>query len=378
MDQPISFTTLFDLKVRQIIHNETIFTQSTQVLAHKISDYFKILYQDETHIVGGFSKTQSMATIKTFEGEGCKNVTVTMEIPRQAFQQFNTRMDEFFEETIALELKKEVPGCLKVNFLPAVKRCLKDPPYLRSADNRILEYSFDEVLFSKQSDFQLIQIVETRDFGRLLVLNEMANLAENDKVEYTHTLMNLPNENYGGKEVLILGGGDGGLLKELLELPKGQVPAFITMVEIDEMVMNACAEFMPSVCGKYLKKENWEGTNYKVINGCAIQFMKDCQAKGKTFDYIFGDLTDTPITTKPRDEDCWIFLSTILELGMSVLKPLTGKYLTHCNGVNVPTAITAYENVLAKICGGKVFFSKTKSYVKSFFETWIFYQLSRK
>ena len=49
------------------------------------------------------------------------------------------------------------------------------------------------------------------------------------------------------------------------------------MVEIDEMVMNACAEFMPSVCGKYLKKENWEGPNYKVINGCAIQFMKDCQ-----------------------------------------------------------------------------------------------------
>ena len=78
---------------------------------------------------------------------------------------------------------------------------------------------------------------------------------------------------------MILGGGDGGLLKELLELPKGQVPAFITMVEIDEMVMTACSEFMPSVCGKYTKKENWEGPNYKVINGCAIQFMKDCQVE---------------------------------------------------------------------------------------------------
>ena len=84
---------------------------------------------------------------------------------------------------------------------------------------------------------------------------------------------------FQGKEVLILGGGDGGLLKELLELPKGQVPAFITMVEIDEMVMTACSEFMPSVCGKYTKKENWEGPNYKVINGCAIQFMKDCQVE---------------------------------------------------------------------------------------------------
>ena len=78
---------------------------------------------------------------------------------------------------------------------------------------------------------------------------------------------------------MILGGGDGGLLKELLELPKGQVPAFITMVEIDEMVMTACSEFMPSVCGKYTRKENWEGPNYKVINGCAIQFMKDCQVE---------------------------------------------------------------------------------------------------
>ena len=138
-----------------------------------------------------------------------------------------------------------------------------------------MEYKFDKVLFSQQSDFQLIQIVETKDFGRLLILNEMANLAENDKVEYTHTMMNIPHESYKGKEILILGGGDGGLLKELLELPEG--PAFITMVEIDEMVMDACAEFMPSVCGDYLKQENWDGPNYKVVNGCAIQFMKDCQ-----------------------------------------------------------------------------------------------------
>ena len=59
------------------------------------------------------------------------------------------------------------------------------------------KYNFDEVLFSKQSEFQFIQIVETKDFGRTLILNEMVNLAANDKVEYTHTMMNLPNEDYG-------------------------------------------------------------------------------------------------------------------------------------------------------------------------------------
>ena len=45
------------------------------------------------------------------------------------------------------------------------------------------------------------------------------------------------NFRFQDKEVLILGGGDGGLLKELLDLPKDQRPSFITMVDIDEVVM---------------------------------------------------------------------------------------------------------------------------------------------
>ena len=48
-----------------------------------------------------------------------------------------------------------------------------------------------------------------------------------------------------GKEVLILGGGDGGLIKELFELGDN-CPAFVTMVDIDEMVMEACNKFLPS------------------------------------------------------------------------------------------------------------------------------------
>jgi hypothetical protein len=42
----------------------------------------------------------------------------------------------------------------------------------------------------------ILQIVDTIDFGRFLILDEMANLAESDTVLYTHNLMNLPHENY--------------------------------------------------------------------------------------------------------------------------------------------------------------------------------------
>jgi hypothetical protein len=38
--------------------------------------------------------------------------------------------------------------------------------------------------------------VDTIDFGKFLILDEMANLAESDTVQYTHALMNLPHENY--------------------------------------------------------------------------------------------------------------------------------------------------------------------------------------
>ena len=77
-----SLTILFDLKVKQTIANERIFTNATQVLDRNLGDYFKILHEDDAHMIGGFSKTQSVATIKVIAGEGCKNVTITLETPK--------------------------------------------------------------------------------------------------------------------------------------------------------------------------------------------------------------------------------------------------------------------------------------------------------
>ncbi len=60
----------------------------------------------------------------------------------------------------------------------------------------MVEYKFSDVLFSARSPYQQIQIVDTPDFGRFLILDEMANLAESDTVNYTHSLMNIPTESY--------------------------------------------------------------------------------------------------------------------------------------------------------------------------------------
>lgn len=77
---------------------------------------------------------------------------------------------------------------------------------------------------------------------------------------------------YEGAEILILGGGDGGLLKTILDETQ---PKHVTMVDLDELVMEACSKHMRSVCGPYLDKDKRKAENYHVITGDAIQYMED-------------------------------------------------------------------------------------------------------
>lgn len=119
------------------------------------------------------------------------------------------------------------------------------------SDSRLLEYDTDIVLYDERSPFQHIQIIHCVNFGNLLVLDDfqsnayqnlssidsygtralvsckIADLAESDLV-YTESIICRGVENYAGKEILILGGGDGALLYEL----RKEKPKMITMIEV--------------------------------------------------------------------------------------------------------------------------------------------------
>ena len=99
------------------------------------------------------------------------------------------------------------------------------------------------------------------------------------------------------------------------------------------------------------------------------------------FDFVFGDLTDTPVNAGlEATTDTWNFLKYILDLVVQLIKPGTGKYLTHCNGKSVPNVISQYEHMLKNLSvqnvpGLKCTFTKSESFVPSFQEVWIFYQI---
>ena len=79
---------------------------------------------------------------------------------------------------------------------------------------------------------------------------------------------------YDKAKILILGGGDGGLLKNLLELKNNTRPEEIIMVELDELVLKACSKHLRSVCGPYLDLDRRVGENYTVLTEDALKFME--------------------------------------------------------------------------------------------------------
>ena len=67
----------------------------------------------------------------------------------------------------------------------------------------------------------------------------------------------------------------------------------------------------------------------------------------------------------------------VLHHSVTLIKPNTGKYMTHCNGVNVPEAHKAYEEMLLSLAGGKCTFERFQRFVPSFTETWMYYRITR-
>ena len=97
-------------------------------------------------------------------------------------------------------------------------------------------------LFSETSEFQRVDIFESTEFGRILVLDGRIMITERDEFIYHEMITHVPLcVNPEIKKVLLVGGGDGGSARELL---KYDTIEKIDLVEIDETVVRACRKFI--------------------------------------------------------------------------------------------------------------------------------------
>ena len=137
------------------------------------------------------------------------------------------------------------------------------------------------VLRNIQTDYQHLLVADTFEYGRILVLDGAIMLTEKDEFCYHEMMAHIPLcAHEAPSRVLIVGGGDGGILRECL---KHDRVAEVTLVDIDKEVVKASRDFFPTVsCAMDDKRA-------RILNMDALEFIVDHKS---SFDVVIVDSTD--------------------------------------------------------------------------------------
>jgi spermidine synthase len=108
-----------------------------------------------------------------------------------------------------------------------------------------LSLRVSEVLLNVKSPYQDILLVETGEYGRMMILDGAIQITERDEFCYSEMMAHVALSSHPDpRRVLIVGGGDGGVLREVLRHKSVEKA---TLIDIDEEVINASKRFLPTI-----------------------------------------------------------------------------------------------------------------------------------
>ena len=142
-------------------------------------------------------------------------------------------------------------------------------------------YEIEEILYQGATEFQKVLIFKNGKLGKVLVLDDVIQSTQLDENVYHEMMTFTPILAHGQvRDVLIIGGGDGGMLRHCLMHDIDRV----TMVDIDPEVVALCREHMPE-----WSREAYEDPRARYIAGDGIAYVRDTDER---FDVIIVDGTD--------------------------------------------------------------------------------------
>ena len=160
----------------------------------------------------------------------------------------------------------------------------------------------EKKLFETKSSFQKIEVYQTKDVGKTLFLDGVEQFSDLDEHIYHETMANVPlSIHKNPNNILIIGGGDGGIARECL---KNKSVQKIDLCEIDVEVVNVCKNFFPQT-SKSLKD-----SKVNLIFDDAKDYINSTK---NFYDIIIVDSTDPISNAIPLfDEDFYVNLNNIL------------------------------------------------------------------
>ncbi|MFK3973807.1 polyamine aminopropyltransferase [Pseudomonas sp. NPDC087358] len=143
-------------------------------------------------------------------------------------------------------------------------------------------FRIEKMLHEVRTEHQHLVIFQNPRMGRVMALDGVIQTTEADEFIYHEMLTHVPILAHGlAKRVLIIGGGDGGMLREVA---KHGTVEHITMVEIDGTVVDMCKEYLPNH-----SKGAFEDSRLNLVIDDGMRFVATTEEK---FDVIISDSTD--------------------------------------------------------------------------------------
>lgn len=222
-----------------------------------------------------------------------------------------------------------------------------------------VRYHVKKRIFSGLSRYQQIDIIENENFGRMLFLNQDLQIAESDAFLYNESLIRpLVDRSRTLGHVAILGGGDGGTLRELLK----HGPEKVTLVDIDRDVIEASKKHLPMICGKA-----FDDPRLTLVCEDVYRFLDG----GGAYDAIVYDLTMNPEAFIAMDRED--YLGDLFRKIRDSLVP-GGTITLQCCSAHDETTRRFTEDVLSRFFTAPEFTVRT---IPSFLSPWIFARAQR-
>lgn len=181
----------------------------------------------------------------------------------------------------------------------------------------------ERILHDGQTAYQRVVVFENPTFGRVLTLDSVVQTTERDEFIYHEMLVHVPLLAHGGvRRVLIVGGGDGGMLEEAL---KHRSVERVTLVEIDPGVIELSKAHLRAIC-----RDAFEDPRAEVVIADGVEYVAAGAAR---FDLI---IVDSPDPVGPAEA---LF---------------TERFYRDCRGCLAPGGILVTQNGVPFLQGGEL------------------------
>jgi spermidine synthase len=258
---------------------------------------------------------------------------------------------------------------VSIRSLAATNTSPNDPKSIRRVDEEEEEIGYIQTLLlntpaleTRKSMYQKIEIYESDHFGKVFLLDDCLQLTERDAPHYNEMLAHVPVMEYlssAGKDkivepldILVLGGGDGYVVSELLKYPN---IGSIDHVDLDREVVNVSKDHFPWA------KSVWDNDKVNLVVGDGAKYVEEQAANGKSYHVIIQDASD-PFWVR-YDGSVVILPSHVLydeahfQRMHELLEKKNGVLMYQAETYNIPSnlkEITNWRRVLSEIGFGRV------------------------